>query len=361
MSAIGLAAIGGNAAVNALRVQQDRDMQDERFGWEQQRNQADLSTLDARTQAVQTNAELQAKQNTASLGLVDGETANKEARQKIESGELAGAQSRQPDELMARANRAKVDSMLTNFSVENTPKEIARLKAAGVVSDADVFVASITQLGDLLETDSPDAVVRYMNGMNESGALAGKSAPISSVSVEDDPKYGRVLVAKGADGQPVVKIAASMIRRIRDSKTPAKLEKVNAGDSLFKVKNGKAELVATAPDSAKSASAKQGPLERDVGYLTSVHKMTPDQALAHLNSAKTMSREQFILKSASDAMGMNGGKQLTPEQIADLGTLYDEATKRASATPGNSGGAPAPSNTPTAPNNPNLKSLLGIP
>lgn len=361
MSNIGLAAIGGNAAVNALRVQQDRDKQDERFGWEQQRNQADLSTLDARTQAANTGAQLQAKQNTAALGLVDGETANKQTRQKIEAADLKGAQSRQPDELLSRANRAKVDSLLTQYDVDNLPRVIAQKKAEGAMSEADVFVASITKLGDLLETDSPEAVVKFMNGMNEANALANKVAPIASVSVEDDPQHGKVLVAKGADGQPVVKFAASMIRRIRESRTPTKFEKVDAGDSLFKVKNGRAELVATAPESAKSSSAKQGPLERDVNYLTSVHGMTPDQALNHLNSAKTMSREQFILKSASDAMALNGGKQLTPEQIADLGTLYDEATKRANPTPGNSGVAPAASNSPTAPNNPKLKSLLGIP
>lgn len=361
MSTIGLAAIAGNAAVNSMRVQQDREKQDERFGWERQRNQADLSTLDARTQAANTGAQLQAKQNTAALGLVDGETANKQTRQQIEAADLKGAQSRQPDELIARANRAKVDSLLTQYDVDNLPRVIAQKKAEGALSEADMFVTSLTKLTDLMDTDDPQAVVRFMNAMNDAGALANKHAPIVSVGAEDDPKHGRMFVAKDASGNRVVAFSAEMLRRIRESRTPAKFEKLDAGDSLVKIKGGQASVAVTAPESAKSKSTKQGPLERDVGYLTSVHGMTPEQALNHLNSAKTMSREQFILKSASDAMAMNGGKQLTPEQIADLGTLYDEATKRANPTPGNSGVAPAASNSPTAPNNPKLKSLLGIP
>lgn len=360
MSNIGLAAIAGNAAVNSMRVQQDRNRQDERFGWEQQRNQADLSTLDARTEAVRTGAQLQAKQNTATLGLVDGETANKQTRQQIEAADLKGAQSRQPAELLARANKATVESLLSQYDVENLPRVIAQKKAAGAISDADVFVTSLSKLGDLLETDDPQAVVRYMNAMNESGALSNKHAPIASVGAEDDPKHGRVFVAKDANGNPVVKFSADILRRIRDAKSPAKFEKLDAGDSLVKIKGGQASVAVTAPESAKSTSAKQGPLERDVAYLVSTHGMTPKQALDHLNSAKTMSREQFILKSAQDTMAMSG-KQLTPDQIADLGTLYDEATKRANPTPGNSGVVPAPSNSPAAPNNPKLKSLLGIP
>ncbi len=96
-----------------------------------------------------------------------------------------------------------------------------------------------------------------------------------------------------------------------------------------------------------------------MSYLVTQHGMTKDQALAHLNSAKTMTREQFILKSVQDSIAM--GKKPTSEEVANFGALYDSArqapaTSRAAPATAPTSNSPAPANL-----DPQIKSLLGIP
>lgn len=362
MSKLGLALIGGSAALNEYERLEDRDTSrqraQKRFDWESQRAESELSTLPDKTAADRSGYQLRGAQNSANLGLVDAQTENAKKKLQQESAGLDAAQKRQPDELAALANKAAVAKTLSDFDVENLPRALAEKKLQGTFSDADVYTASISKLADLLATNDQNAVIRFMNGMNDAGVFGKKHAPVSGVTILQDPTTKEnVFVATDSAGQPVLQMSASQMKRIRDSVGKTEYKTVNAGDSLVQIKGGVATPVYTAPESARSAAAKQGPLERDVGYLVTQHGMTKDQALAHLNSAKTMTREQFILKSVQDSIAM--GKKPTSEDVANFGTLYDSARQ----APATQKPAPAPASNSPAPANldPQIKSLLGIP
>jgi len=353
MSKLGLALIGGSAALNELerledrdtarqraqkrfewesqRAESDRQRAQKRFDWESQRAESDLSLLPYKTEADRSRYQLLGKQNNAALGLVDLQAENAKKKMQQDGISLDAAQTRMPDELAALANKAAVAKTLSEFDVENLPRAIAEKKLQGALSDADVYTASISKLADLIATKDKNAVIRFMNGMNDAGVFGKKHAPVSDVTIKQDPTTKEnVFVATDAAGLPVLQMSASQMMRIRDSVGKIEYKTVNAGDSLVALKGGQATTIYTAPESARSAAAKQGPLERDVNYLVTHHGMTKDQALAHLNSAKTVSRDQFIIKGLQDIIAMN--RQPTREEIAALGALYDSARQATSAS-----------------------------
>ena len=342
MSKLGLALIGGNAALNEYERLEDRDTArqraQKRFDWESQRADSELSALPDKTAADRSGYQLRNKQNTANLGLVDAQTENATKKLQLEGTGLDAAQQRQPDELAALANKAVVAKTLSDFDVENLPRAIAEKKLQGTFSDADVYTASVSKLADLLATNDQNAVIRFMNGMNDAGVFGKQHAPVASVTIKQDPTTKEnVFVATDAAGQPVMQMGAGQMKRIRDSVGKTEYKTVNAGDSLVAMKGGQVTPVYTAPESAKSAAAKQGPLERDVGYLVNQHGMTKDQALAHLNSAKTMTREQFVLNALKEKAANSYGYKPSKQDADDFGAIYDSVRKN-----GQPQGAPAP-------------------
>lgn len=361
MANLGLAAIAGNAALQGYERNKASEQADQRFAWEKQKQEAGLSLLPQETQARRTGLALQNAQNEAGLSLVGQRTRNEQSKLDMEGESLDAQKARQPDELAAQANQATVSRLLSESTLEELPAKIARAKAQGVMNDADTFTASVAKLGDLIETNNTGAVVSFMNGMNDAGVFGKKHAPVASVAVVDDPSRGKVFVAKDAKGKPVAQIDAKTFTSVRTrlaGGNKTELKSVNPGESLVAVQGGKVTNLYTAPESAKSTRSSMGPLERDVDYLVSAHGMTKDEALQQLNSAKSMSREQFILKGISDKQAM--GKKASEQDIAELGALYDRAATRPEKQVPS---APSPtSNTkPAGTMNPQIRSLLGIP
>lgn len=342
MSTLGLGLIAADSAIREQQAIKQRDQADQRFDWERQRTEADMSTLPDRTDAQRAQAQLQTAQSKSELGMVDARGKLASSQLGLAQAEVDGAQARQPDEIAAKADRAKVANLLSSFDLENTPHVIAQQKAQGTISDADIYVTSISKLADLMGSNDQAAVVRYMNGMNDAGVFGQKHAPVAKVGIVQGKDGGNVFVASDATGKPVMQMRAEDMKRIRDSVGKTDFKTVNAGDSLVRIHGGKAESVFTAPESERTkaaAAAKTGPLERDVNYLVTQHGMTQQQALAHLNQAKTMSRDQFVLKGISDAMAM--GQKADPDE---LGAMFDRAVGRGAP------GRPAPAQSAPATN-----------
>lgn len=357
MSKLGLGLIAADSYFREGDARQLREQQGQRFEWEKQRATADLSTLDDRAQAQRAQAKLQTAQNTAGLGLVDKQTNLANTTLDTQQAAADAAKARQPEELAAQADQAKVGALLARFKLEQTPAEMARARANGTLTDADIYTTSVVKLASLLDSNDSNEVVRFMNGMNEAGVFGNKHAPVVSVGIQSGKDGESMFVAKDAQGKPVMQMSASAMKRIRDRATKADFKTVNAGDSLVRVQGGQVESVFTAPESEKSrsaAAAKTGPLERDVKYLMSDHGMTNEQALAHLNQAKAMSRDQFILKSVQDRISM--GKKPTEAEIGEFGAMFDRAVGRSAP------GKPAQSNSsPPANMDAQIRSLIGIP
>jgi len=353
----GLAALDSYYKEGDARVQRERQTQ--RYDVERKKAEAELSTLGDRTEADRTGAQLRAKQNNANMGLVDAQTQNAKDRLTLEQGDLQGKLERQPAEQAAASNKAEIAKTLSEFEVQDLPRVIAEKKRAGVFSEVDAGTTAIAKLADLIKTGDSNQVITFMNAMNDINDTGKRKAPVATVGITTDEKTGeKVFVANDASGQPVMRLSQSQMQRIRDSLGKTEYKTVNAGDSVVALKDGKATPVYTAPESDKSKAAKQGPLERDVNYLTSAHGMSKDQALAHLNSAKTMSREQFILKSVQDSIAM--GNKPTEADTQNFGAIYDSA--RRASSPGLSNAPGQQSNTSPAPTmDPQIRSLLGLP
>lgn len=350
----GLAALDSYYKEGDARVQRERQTQ--RFDWDRQKAESELSLLPDRTAASRAEYQLRTKQNNAKLGLADAQAQLDTDRLRLEQGDIASRLERQPTESTAAANKAEIAKTLSEFEVADLPRVIAEKKRAGVFSEADAATAGVAKLADLIKVGDNNQVISFLNGLND--ASGGGKPRVAAVGVTTDDKTGeRVFVAQDAQGKPVMRVAQSQFQRIRDSIGKTEYKTVNAGDSVVALRDGKATPVYTAPESAKSQQAKMGPLERDVTYLTSAHGMSKDQALAHLNSAKTMSREQFVLNALRDKAENNPAYKPSQRDADDLGAMYDSV--RRSTTPGLSN-VPSASSAPAA-MDPAIRSLLGLP
>jgi len=324
----------------------------------QAKRDAELSVLGDKTAADRSGYQLKAGENTQGLELLPGATANKKTAQGIETADLNAKAARQPKEIATANAKAEVAKALADFDVADLPRVIAEKQRAGIFSEADAGVAAVVKLSDLVKAGDPNKIVTFMNAMNDINPPEKRKAPVATVGVGQGANGEKTFVAKDAAGNTVFQISAAQMQAVRDSVAKTEVKTVNAGDSVVTVKDGKVTPVYTAPESDKSRSAKTGPLERDVGYLMKSHNMSQQEALGYLNSAKTMSRQQFILKSTQDKIAM-GGKP-TDTDIAEFGRIYDRAqAKPGLGTP--TPGTPGSNNAPTGTVDPQIKSLLGLP
>jgi hypothetical protein len=333
MSALGLGLIAADQYFKAGDARVQREREGQRFDWERQRAESELSTLPDKTEADRSGYQLRNKQNTANIGLSDAQTDNAKKKLELEGAGLDAAKDRQPLEAETARNNAEIAKTLSEFGVEDLPRIITEKRVQGIFSDVDAGTAAIAKLSDLIQQGDGAQVIRFMNSMNSANPSGKRRADVAAVTIEKDPKtQENVFVAKDANGQDVMRMSAAQMQRVRDSIGKTEFKTVNAGDSLVRIKGGQATPVYTAPESARSAAAKQGPLERDVNYLVTQHGMTKDQALAHLNSAKTMTREQFVLNALKEKAASSYGYKPTQKDADDFGAVYDSV--RGHAKPG---------------------------
>ena len=96
MSALGLGLIAADNYFKEgdARVQRGRESQ--RFDWEKQRAESEMSTLPDKTEADRSGYQLRGKQNNANIGLVDAQTENAKKKLELEGAVLDAAKERQP-------------------------------------------------------------------------------------------------------------------------------------------------------------------------------------------------------------------------------------------------------------------------
>ena len=299
----------------------------EEFGWERQRAASEMSSLPDRTEAEQSAYRLRTKQNNANLGLSDLQTENARKRLDLEGQRLDSETARQPLESSRQRNDALVAKTLSDYSVEDLPRVLWKKRTEGVFNDADMITGSFAKLGELIEQGDDGRVLWFVNAMNKANPTGQMFPEAVKVGVQQDPNgKEKYFVAEDKNGNAVIKMSASQLQSIRNAVGKSEYKTVNAGDSLVQVKNGSVTPVYTAPESSKSVAQRMGPLERDVNYLMSNHGMTGEQALGHLNSAKTMSREQFVLNALKEkaANSLGDYSQKDRERDArDFGAVYD--------------------------------------
>lgn len=290
------------------------------MGWKNEDRAAHQALANERQAVARSGLELQNKQNTNAL-------ENFDAKAELERQDLANKAEMQPYAHRSELSKARNNATLAEAAEEMTPQKIDALRRQGVMDENTAFTTAMAGLQNHLLSDQTGAsAVQYLNQLLPTFSSTKGRPPIARVTGGTPPgATEQHLMAMDSSGNVVFALSQSQMKAMAESvKGGAKFEKIDAGDTLVKIVNGVATPVYTAPESEKSKATKQGPLERDVAYLESAHGMSKAQALAHLNSAKTMSREQFILKSVQDMQALN--KNPTDQDVESFGRLYDSVS-----------------------------------
>lgn len=322
MSGLNLGLAAADAYYKADDARVLREQQRERFGWDKQRAEADLSTLPDRTEAARSGYQLQSAQNKANLEIVP--------------------------------NQAAVAKALSEFSVEELPSRIAQMRQQRIFSDVDAQTAGVAKLADLIQMGDPQQITSYLNAWRKTNPTNMK-ADVAQVGFTKDEKGENVFVALDAQGNPVMQMSATQIQRIRDSIGKMDIKVAKQGESIVGIKNGVATPLYTAPVDPSLAKLKMGPLERDVNYLMTSHGKTQDEALSYLNSAKAKPKETFVQEMIKEGTRLNG-KVPSSSEIKSYGDMWENVRAQTS------GSGQKQSNTSPAPTlDPRVHSLIGIP
>ncbi|CAB4122456.1 hypothetical protein UFOVP33_9 [uncultured Caudovirales phage] len=318
----------------------------------QAKRDADMATLGDVTAERRTGAQLRSKQNTANLGLVDSQADLAKNKLSLDQANTKAAIERQPTEQATAANNAEVAKTLSEFNVDDLPRVIAEKRRAGVFSEADAATTGIAKLADLIQIGDTNQVINFMNGLNAAGG--NKKPPVAAVGVTQDPKTGeQVFVAQDAQGNHVMQISQSQMKRVRDSVGKTDLKVLNAGDSLVGVKNGQASVLATAPEKASTLKQHTPAEVQTMEWLISkgVAK-DANGAWDMVRSAREKTRNSFIMDYV--------GKNALPG--SDTNKMSDEAGKIYDSLKSGSGASHAPSNNGSAGTvDPRINSLIGVP
>lgn len=402
--AMGLAAVDEYFREGDRRELRDRDRK--RFGWESQRAESEMSLLPDKTEAERLGYKDRAGEAGARMATRPQRTANEIKRlgQEGYTLERAGArqgkvedtadvtadysladakfklgqqptaqqtatirnemglaqakndQTNQPATLQTQTNTANMGLAQSNADVVAQPMKIAQQAATGAVTQMQAQGQLLSTLYDAIQTGNPNIVRGYIQNSLNTGLFPNlKGKTVGEVGSAKGADGKPVIVAKDDAGQVIFQMSMDELQRVRSAMAKPENIKLNDGDTIVQVRDGKATPLYTAPASPGKTADRMGPLERDVNYLMRAHGMTNAQALAHLNASKTMSREQFVLKSVQDSVAL--GKKPSDADVAEFGAIYDRATKGGprvapTAAPGAATGRPAM--------DPALSRLLGI-
>ena len=219
---------------------------------------------------------------------------------------MTGEAARQPDVEAAKNSTAKaarssadVTAALAGAKAEEIPRLVANFKMQGVLDDAGAQTHIASEIANHIDSRDTASLVSLLNAQKKTinDPKIAAMPNVASVALAKGANGEEYLVMKDAQGQQIMAKPVSTFRNARDSLQKPQAMKVKDGEAVVSLRGGKATELYRAPESAAGKSAKQGPLERDVNYLVSGHGMSKEQALDHLNAAKSMSKEQYILKS----------------------------------------------------------------
>lgn len=379
---LGLALTAGNAFFKEQQSQDIRDREAKRFDWERQRADAEMGLLPDRVAADRSGFQLRAGQNQQGMELLPGDTTNKRTAQDIQGRRLTGEAGRvdaeeatkdtnaqlglnqsannlmmQDDKLEQERNVQRIATETSKVDVAELPRMLAQKKLSNEISAADADIMVAAKLSDLIDAGDTNSIVRLLNAQKATIAdpkIAGLP-DVASVAKAMDANGQEFLVLKDAQGNQIMARPIDAYRAAKNSMGKVSYEKLNEGDSLYRVQGGRSNLVATAPTSPQSS--KRTAMDRDLETLQKQYGMTKEQALGYMRQGKTPGREAFILENYIVAQ-KEGRRNITEADFERWGNDFDRAQKKPAApTP-----APAGSNSGGNPTmaKPEVRSVLGL-
>lgn len=380
----------------------------------QARRDAELSTLDDKTNADRTGYRLRNDQNNANSRLLPNQTKNAESRLRLDAVNLDAEAERQTDDNAAKGLASKgsvVNAKAANINAgiglsnaqndqDNLPKSL-QIKNAGLEIQSQTSAAALAELPEKLARAATQGVIdqqgqsdvvlgnlgQLISRQDKAGALnfANRIAKVGNILPNTNGKTFTdiIPVRKGENGAtgdgyvfhtsdggkvftPVEAISGAM-SKIKSGK----YKFIERGDgSIFAGDEGtgRGALVQDGdPAMLRSRNAKNTPASVQEAEWVMANKDNPT-AMAAWNKVRSLrgdGRQLFI----KDLMAKSIMGNETPDQLnskADMyGKLFDEMSRgsgqKQATSPAPSAPSPA-SNTPALGTlDPQIKSLLGLP
>lgn len=321
--------------------------------YENARRKASLAAMPDQAAELQSQSRLNTARNQSELDLIPAKTQNAMKQLRNESAGLDATSERQQNDFASQANTSLINRILSDHSVNDLPNVIREHRNKRLFSNVDTQMAGIAKLSDLLRMGDKKSVIKFMNDMRRANPDIGFNADVANVTVTDDPNSDDYLFsALDSAGNPLLQMTARQMQTVADMvrpRTKDDFQSVKPGNTLVRIRNGNVDPVFTAPG---AATGKPTQLEQNVNFLTSRFGMSDEDALNYLNTSKTVSREQFILKGMQDLIAI--GRQPSAADIQNFADLYESTRGTQQTIPASNSGAN--SNL-----DPKLKKLLDIP
>lgn len=337
MSKLGLAAIAANATLNEMQRQKEID-----YG--NATRESDLALLPEREASQRSGYQLQAAQNASSLSLIPAATENKalrfqgdtadrqfdestrQQREDMSRQELSGKQERLPLQLDTLSKNTSESNINAGISLDSAKADQRNAAQAQANKDYSQHTEAVHAIAQAVAQGDQVSAAKLINGLI---SATGQAHP-EVVKVVRGPHPSnpndRMIVAVDKDGNMVGSgFPESQLRALANQ---GKMATIKPGETMVQVSPNGVTPVYTAPD-PEGRAVKAGPLERDVNYLVNSHGMSKGQALDRLNTAKTMSRDKFVLDMIKESAS-GSGRPPSRADIQNFGALYDSATAAAS-------------------------------
>lgn len=337
-----------------LQAEQERQAQDnERFGWERQRNEADLGLLPDRTAAAGAELKFRTKKAATDLGLEDARGEAEAKRLKAAAGEYQGLIDVQPYTNASMLNAAKAGKKFSDFGLQDADRAIGAQARSNAISDADGETQAVLKAYDLIKTGDSGAVLRYLNGLNASlpdGQRKPEAVKVGVKQVQGD----NIFYAQDASGNVIHQMSQKQMQRLADQYGKTDLKELKPGERLIGVKNGQAKELYAAPES-ELIKGQHAPAEVQTmeWLLKRGVAKDEDQAWNMVRSAREKSREAFIMDYVTKNTLQPGTER---EMARAAGEVYDSANHPpppAAAAPGRP--------KPTGKLDPRIGALIGLP
>jgi hypothetical protein len=363
MSALGLAAIAGNAAFDQNRVLKDQAYQDQQRAYQGKVMDSELSTLDARTGAVGARAGLDAAQSDATRSMVPAQTklglsnlsnaqgaadfagAVQPIQQGIERAGLVFKAKEQPKE-------QQLASAVTDEKLFDLPRQLREAHIRGVISEDAMADNVMGNFGQILASNDKPRALKFANAVAKQNGLYPGTDGKNFVDIQlngaktaggDTRAYNLV-----ADDGTSIAVPYSAIASSTAKLKTGEYDFIHTPDGTIASGNKKTGAIAIGrpgdPNYYKdSADSKKSEMERQYAFLTSHPdgpKLSAQKATDMITKGahKTPEDRYHIYKEelAKASIGFN--------RPLDFAELDRQARGLAGYTPAGSG-APGLSNT----------------
>ena len=322
----------------------------------QAKRDAELGLLPDVTRAKRAQLGLDAATDEANAGLVPQQTEVAGLRLRAERGDLQGTIAAQPETNSTRKLEAATKLRFTQAEASDAGRKINEMAINGAISREEARQRAFVMLRTLIGQGNKNAVLSFFNSYG--GAVGMPYA--ADVRIITDANGKEHFQAVGNGGKTIISMSRDELDAI-SARFAGKgdLLTVKPGETIVSTKDGKTTPLYTAPETRESKTSRMGPIERDIAYFEEKFGMTKEQALAQINSAKTQTRETFIMKQVEALNGIRPAGA-TDADIQRFSQMYD----RIRATGGGSdlvSQQPWSNNPAPATVSPETRNILGLP